>query len=186
MRLPLTVGFCFLAAILQACATPSGSKAVNSLPAGWRVHTRAAEGFSIATPAGWQEKSVPSGTFTMVDAAQPDNHAAMHVEETQEAKDVFGFPGAVDAYVSQIESDGTRVSRAKVKLPAGQAERLRYTTVAQTTIGPRSVTYTEFILFHYVRLKGTVFHVAFVTLAEKGDELAPTFQQIANSFQYLS
>ena len=186
MRLPVTVGFCFLAFVLQSCATPSGPKAVNSIPAGWRVYTRAAEGFSIAAPEGWQQKTVPSGTFTLVDTAAPEMHAAMHVEETQEAKDIFGFKGAVDSYASQIESDGTQVSRTKVNLAAGEAERIRYTTTAQTSIGPQPVTYTEFILFHYVKLKGTVFHVAFVTLAENAAQLAPTFQKIADSFQYLS
>jgi hypothetical protein len=175
-----------LAVVLQSCAPPSADKAVSSPPPGWRVYNRTADGFSIAAPQGWQQKSVPSGAFTLVDTAAPESHAAMHVEETQEAKDIFGFQGAVDAYVSQIESDGTTVSRGKVKLPAGQAERLQYTTMAQTSIGPHAVTYTEFVLFHYVRLKGTVFHVAFVTLAENAEDLAPTFKQIADSFQYLS
>jgi hypothetical protein len=180
------LGPALIAILLAGCATPTPARTGKPLPSGWSRFTRAAEGFSIAAPKGWQQKTVPSGAFTLVDNEAPELHAAMHVEETQEAKDIFGFQGAVDSYVSQIESDGTAVSRAKVKLPAGQAERLQYTTVAQTSIGAHPVTYTEFVLFHYLKLKGTVFHLAFVTLAENAGETAPTFQQIAESFQYLS
>jgi hypothetical protein len=169
--------------LLSGCASGS-SHASSGLPTGWTLHTVKNAGFSVALPPGWRQKTVPSGRFTAVDAADPAAHAAMDVTPTTEAGDILSFLNAVTADQQAIEQgQRTTVARQRSDLPAGRAEKLTYSYVAQTSDGPALLTFVEYILFKPRPLKPSVFHLTFVSVATRAGALAPSFAHIASTFQ---
>lgn len=172
-----------LASTLCACASGS-SHPSSGLPGGWTQHSVKSAGFSIGLPPGWTIKTVPSGRFTAVDAADATAHAAMDVTPTTEAGDILSFLNAVTADQHAIEQgQNTTVARQRSDLPAGRAEKLTYSYTAQTSGGTALLTFVEYIVFKPRPLKTSVFHLTFVSVAGRATALAPTFAQIASTFQ---
>jgi hypothetical protein len=169
--------------LLSGCASGS-SHASSGLPAGWTQHTVKSGGFSIALPPGWHLKTVPSGRFTAVDTADPSAHAAMDVTPTTEAGDILAFLNAVTADQQAIEQgQRTTVARQRSDLPAGRAEKLTYSYMAQTSGGLALLTFVEYIVFKPRPLKASVFHLTFVSVAARAGAFGPTFAQMASTFQ---
>jgi hypothetical protein len=165
----------------SASGSPTGAQAASpasTVPSGWTLHSDQADGFSIATPAGWVEKS-SSNQLVKILLSDPVTNASVNVVvatvPTSVSLDDFEKANVRDAESNPGIQIHPPINQQRVTLPAGEAGEVSY----RATVSGIQASFRQYLMVK----SGAGYVVTFTSPLESAATLGSTFDQIIDTFR---